>query len=138
MHKSSRSQSLPSKLRKKAVLHVDDRGESSPRVLMEPSAETHNAIKAEMLSVFVGGSKCLLSETSLKIAETLRPAEITTDCGQLKQVQAGNCVGLVGPNGCGKSTLLTLLAKGRLPVPSEWDVLLVSQTLPIQSQKNSH
>ncbi|CAE7310729.1 ABCF3 [Symbiodinium sp. KB8] len=83
------------------------------RVLTETTHAPHNAVKAESLSVFLG-SRCLLANTELKIAE--RP-------------RSGTSYGLVGCNGCGKSTLLRLMAQRKLPVPETWDVFLLGQHL---------
>jgi len=85
----------------------------SDRVLTETTHAPHNAVKAESLSVFLG-SRCLLANTELKIAE--RPRN-------------GTSYGLVGCNGCGKSTLLRLMAQRKLPVPETWDVFLLGQHL---------
>ncbi|CAE7253771.1 Abcf3 [Symbiodinium pilosum] len=84
------------------------------RVLTETVRAPHNAVKAEKLSVYLG-SRCLLTNTELKIAE--RPKH-------------GTCYGLVGCNGSGKSTLLRLMAERKLPVPETWDVFLLGQHIP--------
>mmetsp|Transcript_60019 Transcript_60019/g.107905 ORF Transcript_60019/g.107905 Transcript_60019/m.107905 type:complete len:761 (+) Transcript_60019:113-2395(+) len=88
----------------------------SDRILTETSRAPHNAVKAEKLSVFLG-SKCLLSNAELKIAEQ-------PNC-------LGTSFGLVGCNGCGKSTMLRLMAQRKLPIPDNWDVFLVGQQLPL-------
>jgi ATPase subunit of ABC transporter with duplicated ATPase domains len=89
----------------------------------------HNAVKAEALSVFAG-SRCLLKNTELSIAEQSRVIDVKSSSGSILSVKSGACYGLVGPNGCGKSTLLRLIADKHLPVPSTWDVFLVGQHLP--------
>lgn len=99
------------------------------RVETQTYHATHNAVKAEDLSVFVG-ARCLLANTELKISEQLHSVQTSTLSGGSKSVQRGTCYGLVGVNGCGKSTLLRLIAEGSLPVPPNWDVFLVSQHLP--------
>jgi ATP-binding cassette subfamily F protein 1 len=98
-------------------------------VLTQTTNATHNAVKAEDLSIFIG-SHCLLASTELKIAEqshSLQTDELT-NCA--KNAKSGACYGLVGVNGCGKSTLLKLIAEGKLPVPPSWNCFLVSQHLP--------
>merc|ERR1719335_2108148 len=89
----------------------------------------HNAVKAEALSVFAG-SRCLLKNTELSIAEQVQMIETRSSSGSMVSVKTGACYGLVGPNGCGKSTLLRLVAEHQIPVPSTWDVFLVGQHLP--------
>lgn len=89
---------------------------------------THNAVKAEDLSVFIG-AKCLLANAELKIAEQCHNASAIAAAPGAKAKQSGACYGLVGVNGCGKSTLLQLIADRHLPVPPSWDVFLVSQHL---------
>jgi len=102
---------------------------SGVRVETQTTQATHNAIKAEELSVFIG-ARCLLANTELKIAEQQHTVQISTPDGVSRNVQAGTCYGLVGVNGCGKSTLLKLISDGQLLVPPAWDVFLVSQHLP--------
>lgn len=89
----------------------------------------HNAVKAEALSVFAG-SRCLLKNTELSIAEQSRMIEVKSPSGIISSIKSGACHGLVGPNGCGKSTLLRLIADNQIPVPSTWDVFLVGQHVP--------
>lgn len=100
------------------------------RVLTETTSSTHNAIKAEDLSIFIG-SRCLLSSTELKIAEQSHAVQKEECANGLSNSRSGACYGLVGINGCGKSTVLKLLAEGRLPVPPSWNTFLVSQHLPV-------
>jgi ATPase subunit of ABC transporter with duplicated ATPase domains len=107
--------------------HQEDQ-EGSIRVLTETVSSTHNAIKAEDLSILIG-SRCLLSNTELKIAEQSYALQKEAAAGS-RSSSGGACYGLVGVNGCGKSTLLKLLSERRLPVPASWNVFLVSQHLP--------
>ncbi|CAE8693535.1 unnamed protein product [Polarella glacialis] len=103
--------------------------DSAVRVLTQTTQATHNAVKAEALSVIVG-ARSLLDDTELKVAEQNRTIEVKLPDGGLKVAKAGTCYGLVGPNGCGKSTLLGLIEERRLPVHASWDVFLVGQHLP--------
>jgi ATPase subunit of ABC transporter with duplicated ATPase domains len=119
---------------------VED-GQSSawmaPRVETVTVHATHNAVKAEELSVFLG-SKCLLANADLKISEQAHNAQVcTAGSTNVKPVQRGACYGLVGVNGCGKSTLLRLIASGRVPVPPKWKVFLVDQHLPLPAEHNA-
>jgi ATPase subunit of ABC transporter with duplicated ATPase domains len=93
---------------------------------------THNAVKAEELSVFIG-SRCLLSNTELKISEQAHGVQ-ANGAGGIGSTHRGLCYGLVGVNGCGKSTLLKFIAEGSLPVPANWDAFLVNQHLPAARQ----
>eukprot|EP00930_Biecheleria_cincta_P083497 TRINITY_DN73065_c0_g1_i1.p1 TRINITY_DN73065_c0_g1~~TRINITY_DN73065_c0_g1_i1.p1 ORF type:complete len:746 (-),score=156.10 TRINITY_DN73065_c0_g1_i1:419-2656(-) len=98
------------------------------RVLTETNQAASNALKAEKLSVFLG-SRCLLADTELKIAENHRYVQVESDGGTARTVKAGTSYGLVGVNGCGKSTLLKLIADRQLLVPPSWDVFMVGQHL---------
>lgn len=89
----------------------------------------NNAVKAEDLSVFLGG-RCLLASAELKIPEVERAVEVPQADAAPRLVRRGTCYGLVGPNGCGKSTLLKLIAEGLVPTPAGWEPFLVGQHLP--------
>lgn len=106
-----------------------ERMDGSIRVLTETNQAASNALKAEKLSVFLG-SRCLLADTDLKIAENHRLVQVESDCGTVKSFKAGTSYGLVGVNGCGKSTLLRLIADRQLLAPPSWDIFLVGQHLP--------
>jgi ATPase subunit of ABC transporter with duplicated ATPase domains len=106
---------------------------SAARVETQTVHATHNAIKAEDLSVYLG-SRCLLANTELKISEQQHASQaLGTATGSKSK---GTCYGLVGVNGSGKSTLLRLIAEGRLPVPASWDTFLVNQHLPTPTERN--
>jgi ATPase subunit of ABC transporter with duplicated ATPase domains len=102
---------------------------SATRVMTQTTHATHNAVKAEDLSVFIG-ARCLLANAELKIAEQSHQVQVTMGLECPKVLRSGTCHGLVGVNGCGKSTLLRIIAAGEVPVPPSWDVFLVSQHLP--------
>eukprot|EP00445_Apocalathium_hangoei_P009342 CAMPEP_0203867398 /NCGR_PEP_ID=MMETSP0359-20131031/16494_1 /ASSEMBLY_ACC=CAM_ASM_000338 /TAXON_ID=268821 /ORGANISM="Scrippsiella Hangoei, Strain SHTV-5" /LENGTH=877 /DNA_ID=CAMNT_0050785625 /DNA_START=68 /DNA_END=2701 /DNA_ORIENTATION=- len=104
--------------------------EAALRVETLTTEAPNNAVKAEALSVFLGG-RCLLRNVDLTIAENSHLVELPAEAGKTKTVRRGTCYGLVGPNGCGKSTLLRLMAEGHLPTPAAWQVLLVGQHLPV-------
>jgi len=87
-----------------------------------------NAVKADALCLFLG-SRCLLSETSLKIPEVARSLEQPQAEGTSRMMQTGTTYGLIGQNGCGKTTLLRVISERWLPTPLPWDVLLVGQHL---------
>merc|ERR1719426_452672 len=76
---------------------------SGVRVETQTTQATHNAIKAEELSVFIG-ARCLLANTELKIAEQQHTVQISTPDGVSRNVQAGTCYGLVGVNGSTMNT----------------------------------
>lgn len=108
----------------------DDDWEGTLRVETLTTQAPSNAVKAEGLSVFLGG-RCLLAGADLTVAEQSRLVEIEAADGKRRTARRGTCYGLVGPNGCGKSTLLKLLADGHVPTPSAWEVMLVGQHLPM-------
>ncbi|CAK0832843.1 unnamed protein product, partial [Prorocentrum cordatum] len=107
----------------------EDRFERAIRVETLTNLAPNNAVKAEDLSVFLGG-RCLLANTELKIPEVVRTVEVPQAGSAPKLVRRGTCYGLVGPNGCGKSTLLRLIAEGQVPRPAGWEPFLVGQHLP--------